>query len=1390
MRPGALPLAIGAAPRMMGERMAGSVFHLFVAPVGEPGDRPARCAVRLERIVDDGRHRSSDPVDDVSGETLLVDPDWLRLAGRARAAPRELAGELGPALLRAGRELFAALPAAVRRELQLAFDRDEQARLIVTAEGDASLLPWEALGVEPLHGTGAVRFPVLRGQVQLLRRPPGLDVAAVGPVLEPRILLVLLDDGQQPGAQHAGHDRARVVAAARAAGFHLRVVSASAAVPSSELDERLSGPDDLLRLVRTRGFTVVHLVGKSDAATWEPAAHQPEPSDPFGASGLELAPGVTLQATALADALRDGGVPAVLAQACDVRETVAEALLRRGGVEHLACTGAFVDPDSCACWAEGFYRGLRTFRAMGPALREAAKALDAREHHRNEQLALLWWSRSDDDLTFADDDQRLLERYCRALAASVARFEGRFEQIFGAGRLVDVYVELHVDERALDGEAERRTKLDERDGALPPECPFEHLLGLHTREFLLGGPAGMGKTTTLRMHARRLAEDRRRALVPIVVSLARWIPAGSTSVRRLVEHVAGGLQFPDVGSTRLADLLDARGQSGGLAVFLDGYDELGVDERQGFESALNQLRKDWPGCRFVVATRRYRHTGKIDGLVDVDIEPLRPARAAELLERVLRLKPRTADRAAELAAQWQHNFAGPGRAWRELGETPLFVVLLGELLGRGRQPASDRLEFFHQVFDLLCRSEHNPGRPPLVTAHDDEVDDGDIPPAVDEQLDRLGRIALAMTGATTIDIRRDELVERARAAGILKPNRWLIDIADRTSILGPDAALPPRDAEDPPNPAATALADHDDDDAPWRFWHRSFQEALTAWELRRRLRAGEPVDAVVAAIRLEPTDAEIERAQRELANEWHRSWDDDPDSTVFFDALWARFPSWTAEGQQRVVKHQQGGRWSRTVVVEAARAEAPAAARRALLDFWIEPLALLAGALVRAALDGPTEAERSAAAGQVESLLQAIAQSAPGVPRAPDLVREILLRLDRLPPALWRLGLDATIHGDARGRDATDGRALWIWSTGRLTDRAALYHALADRLATLCDTPADRALAAAYDRALGERAGMVDDPGELYLVLRCIEALSARGFAAAASAASAASAGAIRSRLDEAPPDAAAWRAHFVAIAGGRFQCGSEAGEPRERPVHDVELSRFWLGGTPVTVGLYRQFWPQHRMSVDGHAVVTLASWKGAIDGEPVGELPVSYVSWYAAQMLCRWLRHHWEAIAGDDAELIGLVPVLPTEAQAEFAIRGGPGGTGDWWFGDEERARSCAWYADNSGGRFHAVGLKERNGLGLADVVGNVWWWCRDAFDPRAYELRVKEEPVRDPVASGPDAAPRVVRGGSFVGPVRLLRSAVRSWLLPAVADRGLGVRVALVPASSELGSDIENRS
>lgn len=132
------------------------------------------------------------------------------------------------------------------------------------------------------------------------------------------------------------------------------------------------------------------------------------------------------------------------------------------------------------------------------------------------------------------------------------------------------------------------------------------------------------------------------------------------------------------------------------------------------------------------------------------------------------------------------------------------------------------------------------------------------------------------------------------------------------------------------------------------------------------------------------------------------------------------------------------------------------------------------------------------------------------------------------------------------------------------------------------------------------------------------------------------------------------------------------------------------------------------------------------------GNIPVVNVSWEDALRYCNWLNHRLQLgktysdateNANWDSSAKGYR--LPTEAEWEYAARGGPKQT-TYLYSGSEKIDSVAWYYNNSNGRPHPGGRKMGNNLDLFDLSGNVWEWC---WDKRS--------------SAGSD---RVIRGGSWL--------------------------------------------
>lgn len=149
-------------------------------------------------------------------------------------------------------------------------------------------------------------------------------------------------------------------------------------------------------------------------------------------------------------------------------------------------------------------------------------------------------------------------------------------------------------------------------------------------------------------------------------------------------------------------------------------------------------------------------------------------------------------------------------------------------------------------------------------------------------------------------------------------------------------------------------------------------------------------------------------------------------------------------------------------------------------------------------------------------------------------------------------------------------------------------------------------------------------------------------------------------------------------------------------------------------------------------------------------------------------------AAAGSDTNIIVLDACrdnpLPTEAEWEYAARGGERADGYHVYAGSDRIENVAWYSDNSGGKTNPAGRKQANELGIYDMSGNVYEWCWDWFGD------YPAGSVTDP--SGPSSgSERVLRGGSWTISAKNCRSANRSHSPPARGGYFLGFRLVRLP-------------
>ncbi len=195
----------------------------------------------------------------------------------------------------------------------------------------------------------------------------------------------------------------------------------------------------------------------------------------------------------------------------------------------------------------------------------------------------------------------------------------------------------------------------------------------------------------------------------------------------------------------------------------------------------------------------------------------------------------------------------------------------------------------------------------------------------------------------------------------------------------------------------------------------------------------------------------------------------------------------------------------------------------------------------------------------------------------------------------------------------------------------------------------------------------------------------------------------------------------------------------------------FWIGRTEVTWDEYLLFCNFEDQGVPPDVDAVSRPSKPLDDVTPydrywgLGRRPAVGMSWNAAQQFCKWLSMN-----------TGHTYRLPSEAEWELAC------------GESAQAplADYAWFGVNSEQMTHEVGGKRPNEFGLHDVLGNLWEYCRDPFDP-----------------SDPERA--VLRGGSWFEAASEVTRSSRlgfdsDWVL---ADPNVPPGVWWVPDGEHLG-------
>lgn len=256
----------------------------------------------------------------------------------------------------------------------------------------------------------------------------------------------------------------------------------------------------------------------------------------------------------------------------------------------------------------------------------------------------------------------------------------------------------------------------------------------------------------------------------------------------------------------------------------------------------------------------------------------------------------------------------------------------------------------------------------------------------------------------------------------------------------------------------------------------------------------------------------------------------------------------------------------------------------------------------------------------------------------------------------------------------------------------------------------------------------------------------------------------------------------MTEVPGGSFSMGyiaNDAWKDDDAKPHPVTVSTFMIGTCEVTQELWNQV-----------MALNPSLTRGAKN-------PVEGVSWYQAVIFCNGLsilegltpcysikgetnpekwkeaptksNGTWNKVACDFS---ASGYRLPTEAEWEYAAKGGPAGKGYVYSGGDKLA-DVAWCDASKAGSQKPVGTKTPNELGLYDMSGNVWEWCWDWYGPYS------GNPETDPV--GPTSGKsRIFRGGNWAGAEKYQRSSDRAKADPSITGiftQGMGLRLVRHP-------------
>ena len=257
-------------------------------------------------------------------------------------------------------------------------------------------------------------------------------------------------------------------------------------------------------------------------------------------------------------------------------------------------------------------------------------------------------------------------------------------------------------------------------------------------------------------------------------------------------------------------------------------------------------------------------------------------------------------------------------------------------------------------------------------------------------------------------------------------------------------------------------------------------------------------------------------------------------------------------------------------------------------------------------------------------------------------------------------------------------------------------------------------------------------------------------------------------------PNGESFTFNMIEVEGGTFIMGEV------NTKHEVKLDSFLAAEYPVTQDLYE-------FVTGKNPSIFLGKHR-----------PVEQVNWYDAVEFCNALSeiaglepcYHLDSSDRDNVKFLrdknGFR--LPTEAEWEYAARGGKHWEAGFEYAGNNDLKKVGWYDENSHRETLPVGLKAPNQLGLYDMSGNVWEWCWDWYDKNYYKAEERNgsffqklfgrsnsdslEGIRTNPLGAKKGIARVVRGGSWFLNY-LCRVAYRDYYSPDYWNNYFGFRL-----------------